>query len=469
MTNGSYDDPSPLRDQSRYTRKGRRSKMRSSSRSNTGSTPRVSRARNASLYDRSAYTYAQRVSGHNYIDEEEMSPYRDRERYRRIEKKPKSKARRFASFLLVLGLIAIVGVGGVAFAQTLPITITLNGTSFEVGGNKTIEDVLRKSGIKPKPGDLVAIDGSILEEGKGQPFCAVINGKPTSDPQAKLSAGDVVELKNGEAIEEPSEVIEEVQPFEIIEQGNGPIHVLEGEGVDGQKRTKTGKTSGLVIEEVLQEPANITRHNFTPEVGGDKVIALTFDDGPWQDYTAQILDILRDNGAKATFFTVGGRISGDGVELVKRAVAEGHQVCTHSFDHASGSGEGVNLGYMTPEEQVAEIEQGYAAIEAATGTPASRVIRTPGGNFGPEVMRPLQPIITAEIGWNIDTTDWEQPGVDAIAGQIEGAWPGAIVLMHDGGGDRSQTVEALRRALPALRDQGYRFITIDELMSYPLV
>ena len=84
------------------------------------------------------------------------------------------------------------------------------------------------------------------------------------------------------------------------------------------------------------------------------------------------------------------------------------------------------------------------------------------------MVKNIGPLIKAEIGWNIDSSDWRRPGADAIAKQIEDAWPGAIVLMHDGGGDRSQTIEALKKALPRLKDQGYRFITIDELLQYPL-
>ena len=108
------------------------------------------------------------------------------------------------------------------------------------------------------------------------------------------------------------------------------------------------------------------------------------------------------------------------------------------------------------------------AIEAVTGAEASRIFRTPGGNFGDDVVKNIGPLIKAEIGWNIDSSDWRRPGADAIAKQIEDAWPGAIVLMHDGGGNRSQTIEALKKALPRLKDQGYRFITIDELLQYPL-
>ena len=83
-------------------------------------------------------------------------------------------------------------------------------------------------------------------------------------------------------------------------------------------------------------------------------------------------------------------------------------------------------------------------------------------------MRAIGQKATAETGWDIDSQAWRRPGPAAIANQIKSAWPGAIILMHDGGGDRSQTVEALKDALPYLKEQGYRFVTIDELMSYPL-
>ena len=107
------------------------------------------------------------------------------------------------------------------------------------------------------------------------------------------------------------------------------------------------------------------------------------------------------------------------------------------------------------------------AIADVTGQEASKVIRAPGGNFPTEVWMNVEDLVTAEIGWDIDTEDWRQPGADAIATALKNATPGDVILMHDGGGDRSQTVKALKEALPYLREQGYSFITIDELMKYP--
>ena len=383
---------------------------------------------------------------------------------------PQPKRRRvpFAAVGVAATAILVAVAGAFAFAQSLPVAITFNGQPLEVGGARTLADALDASGFDPRPGDLVAVDGSVIEAGKGEPFHAAVNGQVTSDLTRTLANGDVVEMGDGSPTEEPSDIVEEAIPYTISSEGGGAIHLLEGQGADGLRQIKTGQISGIVAEITAREPQNVTRRNVSPDVGDEKVVALTFDDGPWHDTTVEVLDVLRDHGAKATFFTVGSRIEGEGIDLVKRAASEGHQICTHTYTHASGSGKGVNLGFMAPDEQTAEIEQGFAAIENAIGGEASHIIRTPGGNYGDEVMRAIGPKVSAEIGWDIDSQDWRRPGSAAIANQIKSAWPGAIVLMHDGGGDRSQTVEALKDALPYLKEQGYRFVTIDELMSYPL-
>ena len=237
--------------------------------------------------------------------------------------------------------------------------------------------------------------------------------------------------------------------------------------MNGVRTTKTGDVSGITLVEDTQPVVNEEYKIYNANVGDDKVIALTFDDGPWPDSTDQILDILDQYDAKATFFTIGNQIESHS-STVKRAHDAGHQICTHTWDHASGSGQGVNLTYMTADEQISEVQKGMEAISSATGADASTVMRAPGGNFFGDLVWTLQPYITAEVGWNVDTEDWRRPGVDAIVERIESAQPGDVILMHDGGGDRSQTVEALRQALPVLKEKGYRFVTVDELLAYPI-
>ena len=370
--------------------------------------------------------------------------------------------------IATLAALFLILAASIAFAiYSAPITITVNGSSLKITGLKTVQAAFTAAGEPAQAGNLVDVEGEILEEGQGERFSFTLNGQEGSSASAWLSDGDEVEFFDGDDIEEESESSEISIPFDTIDQGNGTIHVLESEGSEGTGISKTGKISGKTVTQVITEPQDRVYCRYSPDVGDDKVIALTFDDGPWDTYTAEILDILEENDAKATFFTVGSRITDDKADLVKQAAAAGHQICTHTWDHASGSGNGVNLAYMSAEEQREEITKGLEAIEEATGETASTVIRAPGGNFPTEVWQNVDDLITADIGWNIDTKDWSKPGVSAIVKAIESASSGDIILMHDGGGDRSQTVEALSKALPYLKKKGYTFITIDELLEYP--
>ena len=143
----------------------------------------------------------------------------------------------------------------------------------------------------------------------------------------------------------------------------------------------------------------------------------------------------------------------------------GHEISTHTYDHAAGSGRSVSLDLMSTEERRDEVINGLQAITDITGKPASTIFRAPGGNFSKETAADLSDLVTAEIGWNIDTTDWKRPDANTIANRIKSAEPGDIILMHDGGGDRANTVEALKIALPYLKEQGYEFTTVDDLIK----
>lgn len=364
-----------------------------------------------------------------------------------------------AAALLVFGVPAV--------RALMPISVTANGQKVELSGKKTLHAAYEKSGLQMVPGNLVDVEGQVITEGGGSPYRATINGQE-ADGEADVSDGDVLAFADGADVEEPSATEDKAVGPNPIESGYGPIHAIGAQGSEGLSTVKTGETSGKEIVLEVKQPAEDRVYlRSYPDTGGEAVVALTFDDGPWEDSTAKILDILRDNGAAATFFTVGNRIVGPCVDLVKREHDEGHQVCTHSWDHAAGSGQGVNLSFMSVDEQRAEIEQGLKAISDATGAEASRVIRAPGGNFPLEVWRNVEDLVDADIGWDIDTLDWKRPGAEKIASQIKAATPGDIILMHDGGGDRSQTAEALKTALPYLKEQGFRFVTMDEMLQYP--
>ncbi|GGU12856.1 glycosyltransferase [Streptomyces coeruleorubidus] len=198
----------------------------------------------------------------------------------------------------------------------------------------------------------------------------------------------------------------------------------------------------------------------------DRRLVLTFDDGPDPVWTPKVLDVLRKHDAHAVFF-VTGTMASRYPDLVRRMVAEGHEVGLHTFNHP-------DLSYQSKKRIDWELSQNQLAISGAAGIRTS-LFRPPYSSFAGAMDNVSWPV-TEYIGDrgyitvvnNTDSEDWRKPGVEEI---IRKATPkggkGAIVLMHDSGGDRHQTVEALDRMLPDLREQGYEFANLTEALDAP--
>ena len=387
---------------------------------------------------------------------------------------PKQKADFFTrgSLIAVAVVVVLIVAGIFAFNSWMgskPVEVTLNGDQVTISGaERSIGGLLDNNVVSVTPGNYVAVDGSTIRQGEGTRCTAKVNGNDTDNMGTHLNGGDKIEISNGTDITEPYTDSEpQTLPHKTELKGVGAVHLYSNNAQDGEQVTRTGKESGITATVTTKEPVNNIVQYYNVNSNGDKVIALTFDDGPWDQQTDEILDILEQNDAKATFFTVGQCISGHEKEL-QRAAGMGCEIGTHTWDHAEGSGEGVSLIKMSTDERKQEVQKGLEAIKNATGQEASTIFRCPGGNFDTSVATDLEGIVTAEIGWNVDTTDWKKPGADVIAQRIQSAGPGNIILMHDGGGDRSQTVEGLRQALPKMKEQGYSFITVQELLEkYP--
>lgn len=387
---------------------------------------------------------------------------------------PKQKADFFTrgSLIAVAVVVVLAIVGIFAFNNWMgskPVEVTLNGDQVTISGaERSVGGLLDNNVVSVTPGNYVAVDGSTIRQGDGTRCTAKVNGNDTDDMGMHLNGGDKIEISNGTDITEPYTDSEpQTLPHKTELKGVGAVHLYSNNAQDGEQVTRTGKESGVTTTVTTKEPIDNIVQYYNVNSNGDKVIALTFDDGPWDKQTDEILDILEQNDAKATFFTVGQCISGHEKEL-QRAASMGCEIGTHTWDHAEGSGEGVSLIKMSTDERKQEVQKGLEAIKNATDQEASTIFRCPGGNFDTSVATDLEGIVTAEIGWNVDTTDWKKPGADVIAQRIQSAGPGNIILMHDGGGDRSQTIEGLRQALPKLKEQGYSFITVQELLEkYP--
>ncbi|MFF7969864.1 polysaccharide deacetylase family protein [Streptomyces sp. NPDC007905] len=185
--------------------------------------------------------------------------------------------------------------------------------------------------------------------------------------------------------------------------------------------------------------------------GGDHAVNITIDDGPDPVWTPQVLQVLRDNGVKATFCMVGTQAQAH-PDMVMQVVAAGHRLCDHTVSHDT------TMDTKSQAYQSQQIMDAARQITQASGGVRPMYYRAPGGAFTPysrhlaarHGMRPL--------GWNVDSKDFARPGTDAIVTTVKGELSnGPTLLFHDAGGDRSQTVAALRTLLPWLKQQGYSF------------
>ncbi|MFE5585834.1 polysaccharide deacetylase family protein [Kitasatospora sp. NPDC056531] len=184
---------------------------------------------------------------------------------------------------------------------------------------------------------------------------------------------------------------------------------------------------------------------------GGRTVALTFDDGPGPA-TGQILDLLAQYHVKATFCEIGQNAAANPA-LVKRVLAEGHRLCDHSLDHPQP------FEKLPHDKAVHEITSARDMIVQAGG-PGTQVswFRAPGGGFNADNEHITASLGMSSLGWSVDPRDWSRPGVPAIVSTVQSQLkPGGVILMHDGGGDRSQTVAALKQLLPWLVAQGYTF------------
>lgn len=218
------------------------------------------------------------------------------------------------------------------------------------------------------------------------------------------------------------------------------------------------RRSGPVLNLSAQEPQSVRMPART--------VALTFDDGPDPRWTPKLLDVLKRHGAKATFFTVGARVA-ENPELARRIVAEGHELGNHTYAHA-------DLSAVPGWRRDLEMSLTQKVLAGATGL-HTRLVRPPYSSE-PDAITAPQLAAMRELGadgylialTDLDTKDWARPGAEAIAraGMPKGG-KGAVVMMHDSGGDRTQTVAGLDQLLTRLDKDGYRATTLTSALGLP--
>lgn len=253
-------------------------------------------------------------------------------------------------------------------------------------------------------------------------------------------------------------------------EGSGEVLRITNRPTDGQRALQFDR-DGMIADEhyaALPTPYVVQRTG----AADPKAIALTFDDGPDATWTPPILDALEKAGVPATFFVVGENAL-EHPGLLQRIVRDGDEIGNHSYTHP-------NLATTGERTTKLELNATQRLIQAYTGR-STTLFRAPYfGDAEPTTMDEIAPALLAQdlgytvVGLHVDPNDWQRPGTDAIVRQVVEQVEDAsadssrnVVLLHDGGGDRQQTVDALPRIIAILKAKGYHFVTASQLVGVP--
>ncbi len=378
--------------------------------------------------------------------------------------KPSKQRRRavprkaLAAAALVLALV--LGAGLWMF-KLRPVSLTVNDTDLSVSVSTPLADVMKENDwFGAVPGRLLSVGGNVLDEDGGNAPIVTCEGEELSADEVATAAvreGATYAVVNGTDMQEPShEETVAVSPAVQMERG-GAVQYVSQWGKPGSKTVLVGEQSGEMVDKEILQPAQdmvVSSVNLKPK--GGKYAALTFDDGP-SKYTPQILEVLKEKGARATFFNLGQSAAGDPAG-VKAIVDAGCEVASHTNSHQ-------NLPQLDRDTLRSEITSAFDTLEQASGT-AIQMMRAPYGAFTDVEWGRAGDLISCNVLWNIDTLDWKRPGAQAITNAVlNNVKNGSIILMHDGGGNRSQDVEALPGIIDGLHEQGYQLVTVSELID----
>jgi peptidoglycan/xylan/chitin deacetylase (PgdA/CDA1 family) len=345
---------------------------------------------------------------------------------------------------LAAALAVLIGVGAFAPAiadQPPPVQLTVDGTARAVVAGSTLADAVRDLELRPRPGDLVDVSGATLRAGV-YPGSITVDGLPAA-AAPPLHAGDRLRLVPGPDRTEP------VTVRRVPVAGGLPADPEYFLGrVPGQQVTVTGRISGKVASSAF----DATGPAVVPPA-----VALTFDDGPWPGQTRRILAILRRLHAPATFFVVGDLAQHFPHLIAAERRQHGILVEDHSWSHPLTP----PFGEQRPGTVRYQIGRTLRTLAADGVHPT--LFRPPGGGWSDRVVAIASSLGVRLVLWSVDPRDWA-PGATAkgVAASVLGhVHAGSIVIMHDGGGDRTATIRALPRIIRGIRRRGLRLVAVE--------
>lgn len=371
---------------------------------------------------------------------------------RHLRRRPRAA---LALLMAVLSLSAASGVALLRMAgrpEMISVVVFVGGAprSTRVAKAATVADALAEAEVVPRPGRLLSLGTAKVLDPALLPVELSVNGLAVGF-DAPLLAGATIDVV------EPPDQIEAAVESEIDLPPPPMPDVIDGlwhPGRPGRARSR----EGAVSEEIVSLDELVAPLPPTPVT--EKLVALTFDDGPWAG-TPEFLRILREKDVKATFCVVTRQLKGDGLDMAKAALAEGHQLCNHTVAHDQ------SLPGKSQKAVDGEIIGANTHLQDRLGIKPA-YYRPPGGKLGPKVIATAKAQGQQVLMWTVDTRDFTKPPPEAIVASVMGqVKPGGVVLMHDGGGDRSATLAALPEVIDRLRADGYALVLPDAVAPVP--
>lgn len=340
----------------------------------------------------------------------------------------------------------------------LHIPVTLAGERMRVDRDITISELLKEKRMHLKSGNLLNVRGAIIHTGKGKPAYVTIDDSRVGFSTV-VRAGNVIAPQNGEDVVEPVVTRRVPIPPETKVVGSGKYLAVNAAGRAGVRLDHLGALSKIVTKrEVLRRPIPtvLLRTNKAPP----KMVALTFDDGPWGSQTLRIVATLNKYQVPATFFVMGQQAE-KYPAVLRKQVQEGFVIGNHTYDHP-------NLTHLSHADARDELEWTQRIVMRIAHR-RTYWMRPPGGNTNSEVEAITKSLDMRSVMWDLDSHDWTKPGTKAIVRTVlSEIRPAYIVLMHDGGGDRGETLQSLPYIIRGLRQKGYTFVTLDDLFNIPM-
>lgn len=321
-----------------------------------------------------------------------------------------------------------------------PIPVTVDGVEIVVDDGATFGDVIRERSLRAADGRLLDVEGGVLEAhaDRGRIW---LNGGAAARTTPLVSGDAIVVVQGTDRTEGTRRVVQRLPGQQL----QNPMRTLATSRM--QRVTTVGRTSGIVVD-VRYRPIGGTHEPPT--------VALTFDDGPWPRGTLRVLRVLRRMHAEATFFMV-GYLMERYPKIVERVERAGMAIGTHSWAHP----------YVTPfvdlrpHRQETEIARPADLLRRRFGV-APTLFRPPGGSYDDSVIRMADQAGMRVVRWDVDPHDYlngARPRQVATS-VLRSVRPGSIVLLHDGGGDASATIQALPRIIRGVRRMGLEPVAI---------